>query len=169
MQLLSPVQLFVTPWTAVYQTPLSLTTSQSLLKFMSIESVMNYLILYCPLLLLPSSFPSIRVFPKSQLFAVGGQNIGALASPSVYPMDIWNWFPFYLLVVQGTLKSLFHHHSLKEHNLILVLTIWWCPRVGLSLGLLEKGVWCDQCVLLTKLCWPCFILYSKGKCACYSG
>ena len=130
---------------------------------------MNYLILCCLLLLLPSSFPSIGVFPKSQLFAIGGQSIGALASPSVYPMNIWNWFPFYLLAVQGTLKSLLHHHSLKEHNLISVLTIWRCPRVRSSLGLLEKGVWCDQCVLVTKLCWPCFILYSTGKCACYSG
>ena len=64
MQLLSPVRLFVTPWTAVYQTPLSLTTSQSLLKFMSIELVMpsSHLILCYPFLLLPSIFPSIQVF-----------------------------------------------------------------------------------------------------------
>ena len=168
-QSLSRVWLFVTRWTATHQAPLSSTTSQSLLKFMSIESVMKYLILCCPLLLLPSSFPSIKVFPKSQLFAVGSQSIGALASPPVYPMNIWNWFPFELLAVQGTLKSLLYHQNLKEHYLILVLTIWWYPRVGSSLGLLEKGVWCDQCVLLTKLCWFCFILYSKGKWACYSG
>ena len=55
-------------------------------------------------------------------------------------------------------------------NLILVLTLWWCPYVESSLVLLEKGICYDQCVLLAKLCWPlpCFILYSKAKFACYS-
>ena len=64
VQLLSHVQLFVTPWTAARQASLSLTISQSLLKLMSIESVMPsiHLILCCPLLLLPSIFPIIRVF-----------------------------------------------------------------------------------------------------------
>ena len=64
VQSLSPVRLFVTPWTAAHQASLSITNSQSLLKLMSIESVMpsNYLILCHPLLLLPSIFPSIRVF-----------------------------------------------------------------------------------------------------------
>ena len=66
VQLLSPVQLFVTPWTAAHQASLSIANSQSFLKLMSIESVMpsNHLILCCPLLLLPSIFPSIRVFSK---------------------------------------------------------------------------------------------------------
>ena len=73
MQLLSPVRLFVTPWTAVYQTPLSLTTSQSLLKFMSIELVMpfNHLILCHPLLLLPSTFSSIGVFSSDLGLHIG--------------------------------------------------------------------------------------------------
>ena len=64
LQSLSHVQLFVTPWTASHQAPLSITNSCSLLKLMSIELVMpsNYLILCCPLLLLPSVFPGIRVF-----------------------------------------------------------------------------------------------------------
>ena len=64
MQSLSHVQLFVAPWTVACQAPLSFTVSQSLLRFMSIESVMlsNHLILCCPLLLLPSIFASIRVF-----------------------------------------------------------------------------------------------------------
>ena len=55
-------------------------------------------------------------------------------------------------------------------NLILVLTIWWCPRVESSLVLLEEGVCYDQCVLLSELYYPlpCFILYSKAKFACYS-
>ena len=64
VQLLSRVQLFVIPWTAACQASLSITNSWSLPKLMSIESVMpsNHLILCCPLLLLPSIFPSIRVF-----------------------------------------------------------------------------------------------------------
>ena len=84
-----------TPWTAACQASLCLTISQSLLKFMSIESVMpwNHLILCCPLLLLPSIFPSIRVFPVNQFFASGGQSIGASASASVLPMNIQGWFP----------------------------------------------------------------------------
>ena len=67
VQLLSPVQLFQTPWTAAHQASLSFTISQSLLKLTSVESVMpsNHLILCRPLLLLPSIFPSIRVFPMS--------------------------------------------------------------------------------------------------------
>ena len=72
VQLLSRVQLFVTPWTAACQASLSTTNSQSLLKFMSIESVMppNHLILCCPLLLLPSIFPSIRVFSNESVLCI---------------------------------------------------------------------------------------------------
>ena len=91
----SRVQLFLTPWTAARQASLSFTNSQSLLKFMFIESVMlsNHLILCCPLLLSPSDFPSIRSFPMSRLIASGGQSIGASASASVLPMNIQGWFP----------------------------------------------------------------------------
>ena len=88
---LSRVQLFATPWTAARQASLSITNSQSLLKLISIESVMpsNHLILCCPLLLLPSIFPNIRgFFPMNQLFASGGQSIGVSASASVLPMNI---------------------------------------------------------------------------------
>ena len=89
VQSLSCVQLFATPRTAAHQASLSITNSQSLLKLLSIESVMpsNHLILCRPLLLLPSIFPSIRVFPVSQLFASGGQTIGVSASASVLPMN----------------------------------------------------------------------------------
>ena len=75
VQLLSRVRLFATPWTAALQASLSFTVSWSLLKLMSIKSVMpsNHLVLCCPLLLLPSTFPSIRVF-SNQLFASGGQS-----------------------------------------------------------------------------------------------
>ena len=92
VQSLSLVQLFESPWTAAHQASLSITNSWSLLRFMSIELVMisNHLIIYCPLLLLPSVFPRVRErssssFPVSWLFASGCQNIGASASPSVLP------------------------------------------------------------------------------------
>ena len=87
-QLLSYVQLFVTSWSATHQASLPLTISQSLPKFMSIESVMpsNHLILCHPLFLLPSIFPGIRVF-LSQLFPLGGQSIRASASASVLQMN----------------------------------------------------------------------------------
>ena len=86
---------FATPWTAACQASLSITNSQTLLKLMSIESVMpsNHLILCHPLLLPPSIFPSIRVFQMSQLFALGGQSIGASASTSVLLINIQDWFP----------------------------------------------------------------------------
>ena len=72
VQLLSRVWLFVTPWTTVHQASLSTTNSRSLLKLMSIESVMpsNHLILCCPLLLLPSIFPSIRVFSNEPVLHI---------------------------------------------------------------------------------------------------
>ena len=81
---------FATSWTTTYQASLSITYSQSLPELMSIESVMpsNHFILSLPLLLLPSIFPSIRVFPMSWLFASGGQHIGASASASVLPVNI---------------------------------------------------------------------------------
>ena len=95
IQSLTRVPLFVTPWVAALQASLSFTISQSLLKLMSIESVMpsNHLILCHPLLLLPSIFPSIRVFPVSEFFASCGQSIGASASISVLPINIQDWFP----------------------------------------------------------------------------
>ena len=79
-----------TPWTAACQASLSITNSQSLLKFMSIESVMlsNHLILCRPLLHLSSIFPSIRSFQISQFFTSGGQSIGGSASASVLSMNI---------------------------------------------------------------------------------
>ena len=72
VQLLSHVQLFATPWTAACQASLSITSSRSLLKLMFIESVMpsNHLILSCPLLLLPSTFPSIRIFSNESVLHI---------------------------------------------------------------------------------------------------
>ena len=91
---LSCIQLSVSPRAAVHQASLSFPISQCLLKFMPTELVMlsNHLILCCPLLM-PSIFPSIRVFPMSWLFASGGQNIRASASVSVLLMNVQGWFP----------------------------------------------------------------------------
>ena len=113
------VQLFATPWTAARQASLSIINSQSLLKLMSIASVMpsNRLILSCPLLLPPSSFPSIRVFSKESVLIRGPKysSFSFSISPSSeysglisFRMD---WLD--LLAVQGNLKSLLQHHSSK--------------------------------------------------------
>ena len=82
-----------TLWTAACQASLSFTISWSLLKLLSIESVMlsNHLILCCPLLLLPSVFPSIRVFFNKLALHLGGQSIGP--PTSVLPMNIQGWLP----------------------------------------------------------------------------
>ena len=88
VQSLSCAQLFVTPWTVARQASLSIINSQSLLKLMSIESVMssNHLVLCHPLLLQSSIFPSIRVLSMSRLLALGVESSGA--SASVLPMNI---------------------------------------------------------------------------------
>ena len=120
VQLLSRVQLFEIPWTTACQAFLSLTISQSLLRLMSIESVMpsNHLILCCPLLLLPSFFPSMRVFfneialhircPKYCSFSFSIRPSNEYSGLISFRIDL-----FHLLAVQGTLKSLLQHHCLK--------------------------------------------------------
>ena len=94
IQSLSRVQLFATPRIAACQSSPSITNYRSLLKLMSIKLVMpsNHLFLCCPFLLLPSIFPSIRVF-SSKFFASGGQSIGTSASASVLPVNIQDWSP----------------------------------------------------------------------------
>ena len=99
IQSLSCVWLFATPWTAACQASLSSTISRSLLKLMFIESVMpsNHLTFCHHLLVLHSTFPESGYFPKSWLFASGGQNIGASASASVFPTNIQHWLPLELI------------------------------------------------------------------------
>ena len=93
VQLLSHVWLFATPWTPACQASLSITNSQSLLKLMPIELVVpsNHLILCCPLLSCPQSFPASGSFTMSQFFASGGQSIGVSASTSVLPVNMQDW------------------------------------------------------------------------------
>ena len=98
VQSLSNVWLFAIPWTAAHQASLSITNSRSLFKLMPIESVMpsNHLIICCPLYLLPSIFPSIRVLWVT-FGHMGGKNIGVFfffsALASVLPLNIQDWFP----------------------------------------------------------------------------
>ena len=129
VQLLSRVRLFVTPWSAACQASLPITNSQSLPKLMSIESVMpfNHLILCCPLFLLLSIFPNIRGFsnesalhirwPKYWSFSFNISPYNEHAGPISLGMD---WLD--LLAVQGTLRSLLQHHSLKA-------SILWCSAL----------------------------------------
>ena len=105
----SCVQFFATPWTAARQAFLSFNISRSLLKLMSIESVMlsNRLILCRSLLLLPSIFPASRSFPMSQIFTSGCQSIGVSASASVLPKNIQGWFPLGLTALISSLAKAF--------------------------------------------------------------
>ena len=92
---LSRVQLFVTPWTAVRQASLSITNSQSLLKLMSIALMMtsSHFILCRPLLLLPSIFPSIRVFSNESDRCIRWPKYWSFSFSMVLPMNIQNWLP----------------------------------------------------------------------------
>ena len=126
VQSLSRVWLFATPWTAARQASLSITNSQSLLKLMSIKSVMpsNHLILCHPLLLPPSIFPSIRVFSKESVLRIRCPKYWTF-SFNISPSNEYSglisfsidWLD--LLAVQGTLKSLIQHHSSKASMLWL--------------------------------------------------
>ena len=118
VQSLSCVPLFETPWTTAHQAPLSFTISGNLLKFMSIESVIvfNHLILCCPLLLLPSIFPGIRVFSNVSAFCIRWPKYWSFSiSPSSEYLRLIScmidWFDFF--AVQGTLKSLLQHQNQK--------------------------------------------------------
>ena len=126
VQLLSHVRLFANPWIAAHQASLSITNSQSLLKFVSIELVMpsSHLIFCCPLFLLPSFPPSIRVFSNESTLRIRWPKywsfsfniIPSKEHPGLISFRM-DWLD--LLAVQGTLKSLLQHHSSKA-------SILWC-------------------------------------------
>ena len=120
LQLLSHIRLFETPWTAARQASLSITNSQSLLKLISIESVMpsNHLILCQPLFLPPSIFPSIRAFSNESVLCIRWPKYWSF-SFSISPSNEYSglisfrmdWLD--LLAVQRTLKNLLQHHTAK--------------------------------------------------------
>ena len=154
---LSRAQLFVTLWTAARQAALSITNSWSLLKLMSIQSVMpsNHLILCHPLLLLPSIFPCIRVFSNESALRIRWPNYWSFNSSIISSNEHSglisfriDWFD--LLAVQGTLKSLLQHHSSKA-------SVLWCSAffmVQLSHPYMNSGktIAFLYRTLLAKLC-----------------
>ena len=121
VQSMSHVQLFMPLWTAAHQAPLSSTSSQSLLKFMFIESAMpyNHLILCCCFLLLPSIFPIIKVFSNESALLIRWPKYWSFSfsislSSEYSGLISFRIAWFYLLADQGTLMSLLQHHSLKS-------------------------------------------------------
>ena len=134
VQSLSRVQLFATPWTTARQASLSITNSRSSLRFTSIESVMpsNHLFLCHPLLLLPSIFPSIRVFSNESALHIRWPKYWSFSfkisptneHPGLISFRI-DWLD--LLAVQGTLKSLLQHHSSKasilRHSAVFIVQL----------------------------------------------
>ena len=155
VQSLIRVQLFGTPWTTAFQPSLSITNSQTLPKPMSIESVMpsNHLILYGPLLLLPSIFPSIRVFSNESALYIRWPKYWSFSfniSPSnehpgliSFRMD-WLDFP----EVQGTLKSVLQHHSSKAS--ILRHSAFFIVQLSHPYMTTEKTIAFTRWTLLTK-------------------
>ena len=169
VQLLSRVRLFVTPWTATWSASLSITNSWSLLKLRSIQLVMpsNHLILCDPLLLLPSVFPSKRVFSMSQFSASGGQSTGVSASASVLPMNTQNWFP---LGWNGWISL--QAKSLPSH--VLLFAIHWLLPTRLlrpwNFPGKSTGVGCHfllQGIFLTQVSNPC-LPYCRQMLYCLS-
>ena len=142
-----------TPWTATHQASLLITNSQSLLKLMSIESVMpsNHLILCHPLLLLPSIFPSIRVFsnelvlhirwPKYWRFSFSISHSNEYLGLTSFGMD---WLD--LLEVQGTLKSLLQHTTVQKHQFFgAQLSLWSNSHIQtckLTISISKKAIVC---------------------------
>ena len=133
VQSLSRVYIFATPWILAHQDSLSITNSQSLLKLMSIESVMpsNHLVFCHPLLIMPSVFPSIRVFSNESFLLIRWPKYWSF-SFSISPSNEYSglisfridWFD--LLAVQGTLQSLLQYHSSKT-------SILWCSALFMVL------------------------------------
>ena len=152
------VRLFATPWTAACQASLSITNSQSLLKLMSFKLMMpcNHLILCRPLLLLPSVFPSLRVFSSESVLRIRWPKYWSFSfsiSPSneysrliSFRMDWWD-----LVAAQGTLKSLLQHHNSKA-------SILWCSAyfmVQLSHPYMTNGktlAWTTQTFVIKIMC-----------------
>ena len=148
---LSHVRLFVTPWTTAHQASLSFIISQSLLKLLSIESVMpsSHLILRHPLPCL-QSWPASGSFPISQLYASGGQTTGA--SASILPMNIQGWFPLGLTslisLLSNGLSRVFSNTIVWKHQLFSAQPSLW-SNFHIHTWLLEKShLWLYRHLLL---------------------
>ena len=131
VQLLNRVWLFASPWTTACQASLSITNSRSLPKLMSIESVMqsNHLILCCPLLLLPSIFPKIRVFSNESALCIRWPSIGVSASTSVLPMNTQDWAPLgwtgWISLQSKGLSRVFSNTTVQKHRFFSTkLSLW---------------------------------------------
>ena len=163
VQLLSHVQLFVTLWTAARQASLSITNSRSSLKLMSIKSVMpsNYLILCRPLLLLPSIFPSIRVFSNESTLRMRWPKYWSFSfsiSPSSEHPGLISFRMDWLdhLAVQGAPKSLLQHHSSKasilQHSAFFIVQLSHpYMTTGKTIALTRRTFVCKVMSLLFNL------------------
>ena len=160
VQLLNRVPLFVTPLTAAYQEPLSFTISWSLLRFISIESMMpsNHLIFCCSLLLLPSIFPDITIFSSESTLCIRWAKYHSFSFSISLSNDYSglisfriDWFD--LPAVQGTLKSLLQHHSSKAS--ILQCSVFFMVQLSLPYTTIGKPVALTAWPLSAKRC-PCF-------------
>ena len=162
VQLLSCVWLFATPGTVALQVPLSSTISQNLFKFMSIESVVlfNHLILYQPLFLLPSIFPSIRVFFNESVIPIRCPSIGVSAPASVLPMNIQGWFPLGLTSLTSLLPKGLSGTTIQKHQFFgTQLSLWPNSRIGT--WILEKPQLWLCGLLAAKWCF-CFLICWLG-------
>ena len=119
VQLLSCVQLFGTPWTAAHQASLSITNSRSLLKLMSIKSILSSVVPFSSCL---QSFSASGSFPVSQFFPSGDQSIGVSASASVFPMNIQDWVPLGLTglisLQSKELSRVFYNTTVQKHRFL---------------------------------------------------
>ena len=166
LQLLSCVQLFVTPWAAAHQASLSNTNSRCLHKFMSIESVMssNHLTLCHPLLLLPSIFPSIRVFSNESVFHIRWPKYWSF-SFNISPFNEYSelisfrmgWLDLH--AVQGTLKSLLLYHSSKSST--LQHSAFFIVQLSHSYMTTGKTITLTRRTFVGKVCL-CFLILCLG-------
>ena len=156
VQLLSHVWLFVIPWTARHQASLSITNSQSLLKLMSIESVMpsNHLILCCPRRGHLQSFPASGSFLESQFFASGGQSIGVWAS--VLPMNIQDSFPLgwtsWISLLSKGFSRVFSNTTVQNHQ-FLVLSFLSGPMIS------HPDLTTRKFIALTRRTFVCKVMF----------
>ena len=166
VQLLSHVWIFVTPWTVAHQASPSITNSWSLLKLMSIESVMpsNHLILCCPLLLLPSIFPSIWVSSNKSALCIRWPKYWSF-SFSISPSNEYSglisfridWLD--LLAVQGTLKSLFQNQSSKAS--VLQHSAFFMVQLSHPYMTTGKAIALTTQMFISKV-MSCFLIYKLG-------